>query len=314
MEQNKKQVNSEVKKMNNKNSVQGTGDRGQDALQKVIKLAKDLALGQLQMSEEVWENHVKKGANGILALLGKISSEQAEQLTFMGMRVIKNDNVPDDEIWLIKPSGRIHKITNIEKSEPAEQPKAGQESEFTKKVLAHFPDLKEKAGEARDENMITLLADACDQLDAAQVRIAELEAENERLKDENHKHLETKDIFHRVAKIYETTADMQKEPENSLIKVLIEQGRQIMVSQQMRDREEYINRQHKRIAELEAANSELRTHNTEQRQQIAELEKQLADVDYTASYLKGKKDGEDKLRAEINLFISSYQKKNESGE
>jgi hypothetical protein len=41
----------------------------------VIKLAKDLALGQLQMSEEVWENHVKKGANGILALLEKSKAE-----------------------------------------------------------------------------------------------------------------------------------------------------------------------------------------------------------------------------------------------
>jgi len=70
-----KQISSEPaeqpKAGQEKTSVQGTGD----SLQKVIKLAKDLALGQLQMSEEVWENHVKKGANGILALLEKSKAE-----------------------------------------------------------------------------------------------------------------------------------------------------------------------------------------------------------------------------------------------
>jgi predicted O-linked N-acetylglucosamine transferase (SPINDLY family) len=108
------------------------------------------------------------------------------------------------------------------------------------------------------------------ELDAAQVEIKQLEAENAKLK---------KDL-----------ADFT-----------------VSYNKNLRRWVDSANNKAAQVAELEAANSELRTHNTEQRQQIAELKKQLADVDYTAVYLKGKKDGEAELRAAINNFITKYQ-------
>jgi chromosome segregation ATPase len=96
---------------------------------------------------------------------------QDEQTTFMGMRIIKNDSVPDDEIWLIKPSGRIHKITNIEKSELAEQPKEGQDGELIK-VLCHQAEFVRMTGLTTTAKMI---GQACSELDAAKAEIGQLQ-------------------------------------------------------------------------------------------------------------------------------------------